>query len=234
MIVTPIQTHIFSEGDNLFSFITRYFRHIPETSIIVITSKIVALSEKRTISRERATKKELVTQESTFAIPTKYVDLTITQGVLIASAGIDESNAENDKFILLPKDSYRTARLLHTKLQKKYQVKNLGVIITDSVTLPLRAGVIGIAIGYAGFRGVRDYRGAKDIFGKSFVYSRTNIADSLATAATLVMGEGDERQPIAIIKRAPVTFCSAIKRAELTIAPEDDMYRPLLQPFLKK
>jgi F420-0:gamma-glutamyl ligase len=142
MIVTPIQTHIFSEGDNLFSFITRYFRHIPETSIIVITSKIVALSEKRTISRERATKKELVTQESTFAIPTKYVDLTITQGVLIASAGIDESNAENDKFILLPKDSYRTARLLHTKLQKKYQVKNLGVIITDSVTLPLRAGSI--------------------------------------------------------------------------------------------
>ncbi len=230
MIIQPIKTRIFQEGDNLFAFITRYFKKVPEWSVIVVTSKIVALAEKRTaVAENMKTKEKLIRAESEFAIPTKHVWLTVKDGMVMASAGIDESNA-NGKLILLPKDSFKTARFLRKKLQQKYGIKHLGVLITDSRTIPLRAGVTGVALGYAGFRGVMDYRGTPDIFGRKFKFSRTNVADSLATAAVFVMGEGNEQQPLAIIKKTPIEFCDKIRRKELRIDIRDDMYRPL---FLK-
>ena len=230
MIIQPIKTHVFHEGDDLFVFITDYFKKLPEKSVIVVTSKIVALAEKRTaIAKDAATKENLIRAESDLAIPTKYVWLTVKDGMVMASAGIDESNA-NGKLILLPKDSFKTARFLRNKLRQRYSVRHLGILITDSRTMPLRAGVTGVAVGYAGFRGIKDYRGTPDIFGRKFKFSRTNIADSLAAAAVLVMGEGNERQPLAIIKKAPVEFCNKVKRAELSINIQEDMYRPL---FLK-
>ena len=106
-------------------------------------------------------------------------------------------------------------------------------MITDSRTMPLRAGVTGVAVGYAGFRGIKDYRGTPDIFGRKFKFSRTNIADGLATAAVLVMGEGSEQQPLAIIKRAPVEFCDRVNRMELRIDIQEDMYRPLFSKLPK-
>src|SRR3989344_3325993 len=206
MIIRSIKTRIFQEGENLSAFITDYFKKLPEKSVIVVTSKIVALAERRTAVAENAqTKEKLIRGESDLAIPTKYVWLTVKDGTVMASAGIDESNA-NGKLILLPKDSFKTARDLRNKLRQKYSVRHLGVLITDSRTIPLRAGVTGIAVGYAGFRGLKDYRGTPDIFGRQFKFSRTNIADGLATAAVLVMGEGNEQQPLAIIERAPVEF----------------------------
>ena len=147
MIIKPIKTSIFREGQNLFEFISKYFKRIPERSVIVITSKIVALSEKRTAIKENVKTKEiLIKRESEIVIPTKYVWLTVVDGVVMASAGIDESNADG-KFILLPKDSFKTANFLRRKLMQKYKVKNLGVLITDSRTLPWRAGVTGITLG---------------------------------------------------------------------------------------
>ncbi|HBV01309.1 MAG TPA: hypothetical protein DEF00_02875 [Candidatus Taylorbacteria bacterium] len=227
MIIRPIKTRVFQEGDDLFAFITDYFKKLPEKPVVVITSKIVALAERRTAIAENAQMKEkLIRAESELAIPTKYVWLTIKDGMVMASAGIDESNA-NGKLILLPKDSFKTARFLRNKLRQKYGVRHLGVLITDSRTIPLRAGVTGVAVGYAGFRGIKDYRGMPDIFGRKFKFSRTDIADSLATAAVLVMGEGNERQPLAIVERAPVEFCDKINRAELRIDIQEDMYRPL-------
>ena len=229
MNIQAIRTRIFKEGENLVQFITNYFPKIRKKSIIIVTSKIVALSEGRVVTPEHvATKEELIRSESEVAIPTKYVWLTVKDGMVMASAGIDESNA-NGKFILLPRNSFKSARLLRRALQKKYRVKNVGVLITDSRTMPLRAGVTGVALGYAGFRGIRDYRGRPDIFGRRFHYSRTDVADSLATAAVLVMGEGNEQQPLAIIENAPVEFCERVKRDELSIAVEDDMYRPIFE-----
>ena len=125
------------------------------------------------------------------------------------------------------------ARFLRNKLRQKYGVRHLGVLITDSRTIPLRAGVTGVTLGYAGFRGIKDYRGTPDIFGRKFKFSRTNIADSLATAAVLVMGEGNERQPLAIIERAPAEFCDRVNRAELRIDIQEDMYRPLFSKLPK-
>lgn len=233
MIIRPIKTRVFQEGDDLFPFITDYFKKIPEKSVIVVTSKIVALAEKRTAVAENAqTKVKLIRAESEFAMPTKYVWLTVKDGVMMASAGIDESNA-NGKLILLPKDSFKTAFFLRNRLRKHYGVKRLGVLITDSRTIPLRAGVTGVAVGYAGFRGIRDYRGKPDIFGRKFKFSRSDVADSLATAAVFVMGEGKERQPLAIIERAPVVFCNRINRNELRIDLQEDMYRPLFSKLLK-
>ncbi len=230
MIIKTIKTRIFQEGENLFSFLIRYLKKLPERSVVVVTSKIVSLSEKRTaVAKSAKAKEKLIRAESDFAMPTKYVWLTVKDGLVMASAGIDESNA-NGRLILLPKDSFQTARFLRRKLKQKYGVKHLGVLITDSRTMPLRAGVTGVALGYAGFRGIKDYRGASDIFGRKFKFSRTDVADGLAAAAVLVMGEGNEQQPLAIITKAPVKFCDKIRRQELRISIQDDMYRPL---FLK-
>ena len=234
MIVKPIKTHVFKEGDDLFTFITRYLKKIPERSVLVVTSKIVALAEKRTaIAKTAKAKEDLIRAESEVAMPTKYVWLTIKDGMVMASAGIDESNAKG-KLILLPKDSFKTAHLLRKKLKQKYGVKKLGVLITDSRTIPLRAGVSGVALGHAGFRGIRDYRGKPDIFGRKFVYSRTDVADSLAATAVLVMGEGREQQPLTIIKKAPIEFCDKINRQELHIDIKDDMYGPLFSKLPKQ
>ncbi len=230
MIINAIKTSVFQEGGNLLSFIARYIPTLRERTVVVITSKIVSLSEKRTATIEDVkTKDTLIRAESEYAIRTKYAWLTIKDGTVMASAGIDESNA-NGKLILLPKDSFQTARLLRNALRKKYGVKNLGVLITDSRTMPLRAGVVGVALGYAGFRGIRDYRNTKDIFGRTFKFSRTDVADSLATAAVLAMGEGNERQPLALITESPITFCDNVRSGELHINIRDDMYRPI---FLK-
>ncbi|MBU2613233.1 coenzyme F420-0:L-glutamate ligase [Patescibacteria group bacterium] len=230
MNVHPIKTRIFREGDDLFMFVRDHLRKLPERSVLVVTSKIVALSERRTaVAGDDKAEERLIRSESDVAIPTKYVWLTIKDGMVMASAGIDKSNADG-KLVLLPKDSYKAARLLRAKLRRAYKVTHLGVLLTDSRTVPFRAGVTGVSLGYAGFRGVRDYRGQPDLFGRTLTFSRTDIADGLAAAAVLVMGEGDERQPLALVTGAPIEFCDRIRREELHIDIEDDMYRPL---FLK-
>lgn len=233
MIVKPIKTRIFQEDEDLFSFIVHYVKKLPERCVVVVTSKIVALSEKRTaVVVDNKTKEKLIRAESELTVPTKYVWLTIKDGMVMASAGIDESNA-NGKLILLPKDSFKTAGLLRKKLRQKYGVRHLGVLITDSRTMPLRAGVTGVALGYAGFRGIKDYRGAPDIFGRKFKFSRTDVADGLAAAAVLVMGEGKEQQPLALIEKTTAEFCDKIYRRELHIDIKDDMYRPLIAKLSK-
>ena len=224
MIVKPIKTTLFREREDLTAFLLRFIRKPKEKSIVVVTSKIIALSEGRTVKIGSAKEKEkLIKKESDVSISTKYVQMTLRDGMAMPSAGIDESNADG-KYILLPKDSFKTAKLIKEKLQRKYHVKNLGVLITDSRTLPLRSGVIGVALGYAGFSGVKDYIGKRDLFGRKFKFSSVNIADSLATAAVLTMGEGNEQQPIAVIEEAPVEFREKVYSEELKIAVKNDIY----------
>ena len=232
MKITPIKTRVFEENEDLISFVLKHVKKIKEDSILVITSKIVALSKGRTIyDVSISTKEKFIKRESDFAIKTKYVFLTIKDGLIMSDAGIDESNAKG-KLILLPKDSFRTAEQIRTKLCKYFKIKNLGIIISDSGLLPLRSGVVGITQGYAGFIGIKNYKGKKDIFGRKFIYSSTNIADSLATGATLCMGEGNEQQPLALITDAPVVFTNKINKNELKINPKEDIFYPLLKNLL--
>jgi coenzyme F420-0:L-glutamate ligase len=229
MEVKPIKTRIFASGDDLLSFLEQYFLDIPERSVLVVASKIVALSEGRVVPMvDGPAKEQLIQKESQSVIPTEQVYLTIKDGLFMANAGIDESNASN-KMILLPSDSFQSARLIRDYFQDKYQLKELGVIITDSHCLPLRAGVIAVALGYSGFVGLKDYSGQSDLFGRPFKFSKVDIADSLATAASLCMGEGDESQPLAIILRPPVEYCDKIDKNELIMLAQNDMYRPLLE-----
>ena len=109
MQIKAIKTRVFKENENLLDFIFQYVRKIPEKSVLVITSKIVALAENRTvIFKNKREKIALIKKESDFALKTKYTWLTIKDGMVMASAGIDDSNA-NGKLILLPKDSFKTA-----------------------------------------------------------------------------------------------------------------------------
>jgi coenzyme F420-0:L-glutamate ligase len=229
MHVRPVKTRIFKEGEDLFAFIRKHVPKIQNGSILVITSKIVALAEGRTaIVENTKTKEKLIRSESEFALPTKWVWLTVKNGFVMPNAGIDESNA-NGKLILLPKDSFAVAQKIRALILRHYKIKKVGILITDSRTMPLRAGVSAVALGYAGFKGIRDYRGKPDLFGKKFSYSRTNVADTLAAAAIVEMGEGSERQPLALITDAPVEFVARVRRGETKIDIEDDMYRPLFR-----
>ena len=229
MLVKPFKTKLFKENENLLAFLDRYLPKIKEKDVIVVTSKIVALSEGRfCIVKNKKEKDAVIKKESEWGIKTKYVYLTIKDGDVLANAGVDESNA-NGKLILLPQDSYISAEVIRDYLRKKYRLKKLGVIITDSRLLPLRAGVIGISLGYAGFKGIKDYIGKPDLFGRPFEFSKTDIADSLATAAVLVMGEGTEKQPLCVISDAPIEFTDKINRTELKIDIKEDVYKPLFE-----
>lgn len=224
MRVTPLKTRIFKEGEDLDAFIREHVPSLAEGDVLVVTSKIVALAEGRTA--EKSEKDRLVAEESTRVRPVPYGTVTLKDGIIMWNAGIDSSNADG-KLILLPKDSYAAAESIRTAIMRERGIKQLGVIVTDSRIMPLRAGVVGIALGYAGFKGLHDYRGETDIFGDPYQVTRTDIADSLATAAVLMMGEGAEQQPLCLIKDAPVEFADAVDRSELLIPPEDDMYGPL-------
>jgi len=229
MKVTAIKTHLFKENGDMFSFLDKHLPKLKNKDIVVITSKIVALSEGRfCVIKNKKEKDAIIKSESDFAIETKHTWLTIRNGDVLSSAGVDESNG-NGKLILLPKDSYKSAHNIRAYLLKKYHLKKLGLVITDSRLLPLRAGAVGISLGYSGFKGIRNYVGKPDLFGKKFKVSKSDIADSLATTAVLVMGEGIERHPLCLISEAPVEFVHKTNCDELKIDIKEDIYKPLFE-----
>lgn len=234
MNIQPIKTRIFFEGESLADFIVDHIPVLADGSVLAVTSKIVSLAEERTVPTAGNNKEDLIRQESEWALRTEHVWLAVKDGQVMANAGIDESNA-NGTYILLPKDSFVSARVLHAQLVERYCIQQLGILITDSRAVPLRAGVTATALGWHGFKGVRDYVGEADIFGRVFAFERVNVADSLATAAALVMGEGAEQQPLAVITDAPVVFeDELVNPSEVKIDPKDDLYRPFFEHVPKK
>lgn len=233
MNIKPIKTRVFKEGENLVTFIKQHIKDVSEKSVLVVTSKIVALSEGRSAPLDKDNKEKVVRAESDFAMRGKYTWLTIRNGEIMSSAGVDASNS-NDKFLLLPKDSFDTAARLYNDLKKEWDLKNFSVLITDTRSFPLRLGARGLAIGYAGIKGIKDYRKQKDIFGRDFKVTRVDVPDSLAAAAVLDMGEGNEQTPLAIITDAPIEFTNKrIDPKELHVDINDDLYAPLFKHLLK-
>lgn len=229
MKIVSYRTGIFKEKEDLFSFIQKYVPEIKEKDILVISSKIISLWKGLScpyISVKQ--KEELICRHSQAHLKTKKAWLTIKSSMVMTNAGIDESNAKG-KLLLLPEDLYACAEEIRTALCHLYGVKKLGVILTDSMILPLRAGVIGAACGYAGFKGVRDERGRKDIFGKPLSVTMVNLADALAAAAAVTMGERNERRPLCRIEGAKVIFTRRTDPTEMVYPPEQDLYAPLFQ-----
>lgn len=208
MIVKAVKTRKFlPPKDNLWELLGGSIKSLRENSVVAITSKIVSIGEGRCKQIDKVTKDEIAIREADNYIPRELAPgelilHTIKNNMLIASAGVDESNGGNF-YILWPKDPYSSAKKIWKFLKNKFKVKNLGVIITDSRLVPMRRGVVGIAISYLGFKPLKDYRGKKDLFGREFKMETSNFPDSLASAAVLEMGEGSESKPIVIITDVP-------------------------------
>jgi len=240
MKVEAIQTDRVEQTQDLNTFVERFLPQLEENSIVVITSKIVSLCEGRTIPKNRVKKYDLIVQEAEKIIPNEEIKdtsivLTYTQGLLIPSAGIDESNGQ-DTFILYPKNPFDSAFKLWQFLRNKYNLENLGVIISDSHTTPLRKGVTGIALAWWGFNPLKSYVGSPDLFGHPLRVTHVNVADALVISAVFAMGEGAECTPIALIQNAPhVAFnTKPHDRSEIAIDPQEDLYRPFLRPLLEQ
>lgn len=238
MIVKSYKTEKIVPGKNLHEVLDEYLPEISERQIVFITSKIVSLSQKTVIKNDgKITKLELSKRESDWYLPEKFmkygVRLTLTRDMLIASAGIDESNG-GGYFVLWPKNPMKDAVSIWSYLRKKHNVKNLGVVITDSHGVILRRGLTGFGLSWCGFEPIKDYVGTTDIFGKILNVSKTNLVDGLAASAVLVMGEGSEQTPLAVASDLPFIKFKNFPPSkgeinEMHITPETDIYSALLK-----
>jgi coenzyme F420-0:L-glutamate ligase/coenzyme F420-1:gamma-L-glutamate ligase len=147
-------------------------------------------------------------------------------GFVMANAGIDESNIEHrgsGRLLLLPRDPDGSAKALKNGLDKAFDVE-CGVIINDSFGRPWRNGVVGVALGAAGVPSLVDRVGSEDLFGRKLKVTEVATADELASAASLLMGQGDEGVPAVLIKGfasdAPERPASALLRSR-----ERDLFR---------
>jgi putative folate metabolism gamma-glutamate ligase len=236
MRARAISTHAIPPNErDLFGILDRYLRSLQERSVLAITSKIVAICEGRVREMAGTDKYELIAEEAERYLPPdpRYgVCLTLKRGLLIATAGIDESNADG-WYVLWPSDAQRSAHAIRAHLAARHGLAELGVVITDSRSTPLRPGVTGVALAHSGFRALNDYVGKLDLFGRPLRMTKVNVMDALATSAVLVMGEGSECTPLAVLDELPFVQFHAQSPTEeelarLRIEPEDDLYAPLL------
>lgn len=236
MITKPIKTHkITTKDKNLFKILDDYLPSLKEGAVVAITSKIVAICQGRVADPQKCSRDELAAREADYYLPRSRHGfmLTIKNNTFIASAGIDESNA-NGLFILWPTNPQKTANEIRQHLKKKYHLKNIGVIITDSHLTPLRSGTTGVCLAHSGFAALHNYVGGKDLFGRTFKVQQANLADALAAAAVLVMGEGKEQTPLAVIE--DISFVKFQLRDPtkkelntLRIKMNEDLFAPLLK-----
>jgi F420-0:gamma-glutamyl ligase len=125
--------------------------------------------------------------------------LCMKNGTLLPNAGVDASNAPLGCVTPLPRDPDRSALTIKNVIYEQCGVK-IGVIIADSRTHAMRRGCSGVAIGCAGIAAVIDDRGKSDLYGRKLEVTQRAVADNIASAAELVMGEADECTPAAIIR----------------------------------
>jgi coenzyme F420-0:L-glutamate ligase len=226
-----IQTGIFPPNGDLLAFLLEHVKPVArEGAVLAITSKIVSLAEGRIVPAGSISKRELVKREADVYLgDAGYgVELTIKHGLISASAGIDESNSGTGDFILFPENPYASAARIGQALRQALGIQRFGVIITDSHTTPLRRGVTGVSLAHWGIRATRSLGGPPDIFARPLKFTHVNVVDALATMAVFVMGEADDRCPLALVSGARVEFTSEGRAEEIVIEPAQDIYYPLL------
>jgi len=206
---------------------------VRDGDVVFITSKIMGIHQGRTRVVGEVEKEDLIRECSQYYLPYEnragwHVNLTVTDGVLIPAAGIDESNA-NGHYILWPEEVDELCREIRGRLMKRTGVKRLGVVSTDSHTTPLRWGVTGITIGLAGVEPTRDIRGHEDIFGREMKVTKVNQLDALTGMAVLLMGEANEQTPIVILRGySGLEYSDTASMEGYKIDIDDDLYQPLL------
>ncbi|MBX9923318.1 MAG: coenzyme F420-0:L-glutamate ligase [Rhabdochlamydiaceae bacterium] len=232
MNIRTLRSPLIKAHDSLYALLDMCVPTLQEQEILVITSKIISLTEGQVVAQKDVpSKKDLVQEQADAYLPLNAFSLTIKNHLLIPAAGIDESNGE-DIYILYPQDVQKSAKEIWNYLLNRDQKKEIGVLITDSRTSPLRAGVTGVSLGWCGFKALHNYIGTPDCFGRPLVVTQTNVVDALAASAVFCMGEGNEQTPFALISQAPkVQFSeqspSSKELENFYLSFEEDLYASL-------
>ena len=195
---------------------------LADGDVVVIAQKIVSKAESRAVdlgavtasarARELAAQVdkdprlvELILSESSEVLRHRSGVLVVVHrlGMVLANAGIDSSNvggkADEETVLLLPEDPDGTA----ARLRAAFAVRSgadVAVIISDSVGRAWRQGTVGIALGAAGLPALLDLRGRRDLFGRPLRVSEVGLADEIASAASLLQGQGDEGAPVVVVR----------------------------------
>lgn len=217
---------------------------IMERDIVVVTHKVVSKTEGQTINLNKIVPSE---QAKELAQKTKkdpaFVEMVLREtkeivrlgpnsiitenmnGAVSANAGIDKSNVEGEKnVVLLPKHPDESAQKIRNDI-KKLTGHEVAVIISDTNGRPLRMGEINVAIGVAGIKPIKDRRGEKDLFGYVLHVKQTAVADELASAAELVIGQANEGTPVAIIRGYAYQTAEKVSAKSLTRPKAVDLFR---------
>lgn len=234
MHVFAIKTEIFLPPDqDLIGFIKRSKLTLEEGDVLVVASKVVAIAEGRVVRSSGVSKDVLVRRESDWYIerestPGKVVMHAMVNGQLAVFAGIDTFG---EWYVLWPEDPMNSACNLCETLKAEHGLSNLGIVIADSKSTPLRRGVIGGAIGFAGLTPLFDNRNRADLTGRPSGGSQINVADAIAAAAVLVMGEGIEQTPLVVVRDAPYAFCESLPKKDTGTSYVVPMKEDIFAPF---
>lgn len=238
MHLTPLKSAKVQPGENLLQALKKALQNANQKllngDVLVVASKVFSYSEDRLVKVDSDEAfRELIKQESDQVFADEEMMITLKNHILIPNAGIDNSNTPNGEVILWPKDPFESANKFREALKKEFDLTNLGIIASDSHCQPLRWGTTGIAIGWAGLEGVQDERGSKDLFDRELMYTRIAVADDLAAAANLLMGEGNASIPFVIVREAPVQFTDKkASMADYAIELNECIYKSVYRPEL--
>ena len=240
---------LINPGDNLSSIILDSIEDnditIDDGDVIILAQKIVSKSENRfknlseIIPSEKAIKLgkslsrdpafiQLILDESNEILSTEKNVIIVEHklGYININAGIDKSNIGKNKdlVLLLPEDPKKSANDIQTQINTKIG-KDISLIITDSMTRPYRSGVTNFAIASSNIQSLIDLKGEEDIFGNTLHATEIAIADELAAAAGLLMGQGNDMKPVVIIKGFDRSNYSVNNAYDLIVNKDEDLYR---------
>lgn len=234
MNLIPIKTQIVEKGENLFSFFCEYLQknnvfNITENSVLVISSKVVAVSQNRIVNTGESLelfRNAVFSEADEILVDKNKFLLTVKNGVVIANAGIDQSNSKEGEIILWPENIQEFCDNFSEKIKKRYNLKNFGVVISDSRVTMRRRGTVGVALGWSGIWGVKDERGTKDLFGRALEVSTVNIADNLVSSAEILMGQAAECTPFVLIENLAQSLFTDEEQthASAEISKDEDLF----------
>ncbi|GAA2703280.1 hypothetical protein GCM10010429_08900 [Micromonospora olivasterospora] len=195
-----------TEGDDLAALIATAAPWLRDGDVLVVTSKIVSKAEGRLVDVPADGPERLAARDEVLAAETARVVATrgatrIVQthhGFVLASAGIDASNVDKTRLVLLPEDPDASARALRAALRERYAL-DVAVIVSDTMGRPWRNGLTDVALGVAGMPAMRDHRGEVDPYGNELQLTQMAVVDELAGAGELVKGKCDQ-VPVAVVR----------------------------------
>jgi coenzyme F420-0:L-glutamate ligase/coenzyme F420-1:gamma-L-glutamate ligase len=230
-------------GDDLGALLAAALRRMQiaprDDDVIIIAQKVVSKAEGRIVNLKEVVPSaravalakevnkdarlvEVILSESDEVVRHRRDVLIVAHrlGFVMANAGVDQSNVgseDGEHVLLLPRDPDASAAALKTQLDREFGV-NLGILINDSFGRAWRNGVVGVALGAAGIPALRDMADTPDLFGRKMRVTEVAVADEIAAAASLLMGQAAEGQPAVHLRGyfcdAPAAPASALLRAK--------------------